>query len=55
MRNIISKSAINKSKFENDESLHLKCIDIVVTEKCSMKCKDCSNLMQYYERHKILI
>ena len=23
-------------------------IDVVVTEKCSMKCKDCSNLMQYY-------
>tara|TARA_B100001123_G_C15330306_1_gene1031011 strand:+ start:2410 stop:3633 length:1224 start_codon:yes stop_codon:yes gene_type:complete len=44
------KSAIDKSKIENDESLHLKCIDIVVTEKCSMKCKDCSNLMQYYER-----
>ena len=44
------KSAIDKSKFENDDSLHLKCIDIVVTEKCSMKCKDCSNLMQYYER-----
>ena len=44
------KSAIDKSKTENDESLHLKCIDIVVTEKCSMKCKDCSNLMQYYER-----
>ena len=21
----------------------------MITEKCSMKCKDCSNLMQYYE------
>ena len=23
-------------------------IDISITEKCSMKCKDCANLMQYY-------
>lgn len=26
-----------------------KSIDIVVTEKCTLKCIDCSNLMQYYE------
>ena len=31
-------------------SFTLKCLDIVVTERCSMKCKDCSNLMQYYEK-----
>jgi hypothetical protein len=43
------KSAIDKAEPEDNNSLHLKCIDIVVTEKCSMKCKDCSNLMQYYE------
>lgn len=30
--------------------LNIKTIDIQVTEKCSLKCKDCSNLMQYYER-----
>lgn len=23
-------------------------IDIVITEKCSLKCRDCANLMQYY-------
>ncbi|MCE7505284.1 radical SAM protein [Polynucleobacter sp. IMCC30063] len=28
----------------------LKSIDIVLTEKCSLKCIDCSNLMQYYEK-----
>ena len=36
---------------END-ILNLKCVDITVTEKCSMKCKDCSNLMQYYVKPK---
>jgi sulfatase maturation enzyme AslB (radical SAM superfamily) len=30
--------------------LFFRSIDMVITEKCSMKCKDCSNLMQYYEK-----
>lgn len=34
----------------NPEKLFLRSVDIVITEKCSMKCKDCSNLMQYYTR-----
>lgn len=29
-----------------DEVLHL---DLVITECCSLKCRDCSNLMQYYK------
>ena len=32
------------------ESLKVNSIDLVLTEKCSLKCKNCSNLMQYYER-----
>lgn len=32
------------------EKLHLNSIDLVLTEKCSLKCKDCSNLMQYYAK-----
>lgn len=30
------------------EKLIVPSIDIVITEKCSLKCRDCSNLMQYY-------
>ena len=30
--------------------LHVKHLDLVLTEKCSLKCKDCSNLMQYYAK-----
>jgi hypothetical protein len=33
-----------------ENKLLIKSIDIQVTEKCSLKCKDCCNLMQYYER-----
>lgn len=35
--------------FLSEDSLFLRSVDIVITEKCSLKCKDCSNLMQYYE------
>jgi organic radical activating enzyme len=31
------------------EKLSVQNIDLIITERCSMKCKDCSNLMQYYE------
>lgn len=35
--------------FLAENKLFLRSVDIVITEKCSLKCKDCSNLMQYYE------
>ncbi len=39
-----------KEDYTQDQKLNLKTIDVQVTEKCSLKCKDCSNLMQYYAR-----
>jgi len=30
--------------------LFIRSVDLVITEKCSLKCKDCSNLMQYYKK-----
>lgn len=32
------------------DKLFLRSVDLVITEKCSLKCKDCSNLMQYYDK-----
>jgi organic radical activating enzyme len=34
--------------FGSPEKVFMRSVDIVVTEKCSMKCADCSNLMQYF-------
>ena len=34
----------------NKSELNIKYIDIMITEKCSLKCIDCSNLMQYYQQ-----
>ena len=38
------------SSFWDKDFLKVNSIDLVLTEKCSLKCKDCSNLMQYYEK-----
>lgn len=35
--------------YEHPELLTVQSVDLMITEKCSMKCRDCSNLMQYYE------
>jgi len=32
------------------DKVFMRSVDIVVTEKCSMKCVDCSNLMQFFEK-----
>lgn len=36
----------------NPNRLFLRSIDLIITERCSLRCKDCSNLMQYYENPK---
>ena len=40
--------SLNASR--SSKNLNLNSLDIVLTEKCSLKCKHCSNLMQYYEK-----
>ena len=37
-------------KYLEEGNLYIRSVDIVITEKCSLKCHDCSNLMQYYEK-----
>jgi organic radical activating enzyme len=33
----------------DDNKTYMRSLDIMVTTKCSLKCKNCSNLMQYYK------
>ncbi len=35
--------------YTRPERLTVQSVDLMITERCSMKCRDCSNLMQYYE------
>lgn len=39
----------SQRKYLDPRKLYIRSVDLIVTEKCSLKCKDCSNLMQYYE------
>lgn len=32
------------------DRVFLRSVDLMITERCSLKCKDCANLMQYYEK-----
>lgn len=38
-----------KWKIHNPQKLWIRSVDFMVTERCSLKCRDCSNLMQYYK------
>lgn len=38
----------------NIDKVYMYSLDATVTERCSLKCKDCSNLMQYYTHPKNL-
>lgn len=50
---LLYETEINKMTAKLDPGiLKLKSVDAVVTEGCSLKCQDCSNLMQYYNKPK---
>ena len=38
--------------FLNKDNKFLHSVDIVISEKCTLNCKDCANLMQYYQNAK---
>ena len=39
----------SQKKYLDENLLFIRSVDLVLTEKCSLKCKDCANLMQYYQ------
>ncbi len=43
---------LDKSNLIKNNKLHVKSLDVQVSEKCSLKCADCCNLMQYYKKPK---
>ena len=47
----LKKTELNGSVKSNN-TLVVNNIDIVITERCSMKCRDCANLMQFYQKPK---
>jgi hypothetical protein len=45
----VAAALLCQDRYTTPDKLFLRCVDIMITEKCSMKCKDCANLMQFYE------
>lgn len=44
----ISISKKSHQMYFDETKIYLRSLDIMITTKCSMKCKSCANLMQYY-------
>lgn len=41
-----------QNAYHKEDAFYLRSVDLVITEKCTLKCKDCANLMQFYEDPK---
>ena len=46
----VSTCLLCHDNYLNPDKLFLRSVDIIITERCSLKCRDCSNLMQYYKK-----
>jgi len=44
------KNMCLKDEYSSSGTLNIKNLDVQVTERCSLKCAHCSNLMQFYEK-----
>jgi hypothetical protein len=45
----VAAALLCQDNYAQPDKLFFRSVDLMITEKCSMKCKDCANLMQYYE------
>ena len=45
----VSTCILCHESYLTPDKIFLRSVDLVITERCSLKCQDCSNLMQYYE------
>jgi len=46
----ITNMVNSQNKYLDPNLLFIRSVDLILTEKCTLKCKDCANLMQYYEK-----
>ncbi|MDO8488634.1 MAG: 4Fe-4S cluster-binding domain-containing protein [Candidatus Omnitrophota bacterium] len=46
----VSTCIFCQDNYLSQDKLFLRSVDLIITERCSLKCKDCSNLMQYYQK-----
>lgn len=44
----VNACIISQNGYLTPDKVFLRSVDIIITERCTLKCKNCSNLMQYY-------
>lgn len=49
-RFVLENMVNSQKKYLDPNRLYIRSVDLIITERCSLKCKDCSNLMQFYEK-----
>lgn len=50
VRHVVATCIVSHNSFAYPDRLYLHSVDVVITERCSLRCQKCSNLMQYYSR-----
>lgn len=45
----VATTILCQDNYLNPKKLFLRSVDIMITERCSLRCRDCSNLMRYYK------
>lgn len=46
----VATALLCQDNYLDRHKLFLRSVDLIITERCSLKCRDCSNLMQYYRK-----
>jgi len=52
MKNKVANAVKLNELYFDESKTYLRSLDIVITNKCSMNCESCANLMQYYVAQK---
>lgn len=47
---VVGNMIESQRKYLDEDLVFIRSVDIILTEKCSLKCRDCANLMQFYEK-----
>jgi len=47
---VVANMIESQRKYLDEDLVFIRSVDIILTEKCSLKCRDCANLMQFYEK-----
>lgn len=48
----VNTAILCQDSYLSPKKLFMRSVDIIITERCSLRCKDCSNLMRHYKNPK---